>query len=177
MAPIPPENTKRYRMDYTVAGQLHGMTARCSSAQTDATAISYFNALFGAIGSSLSTATTWQTLQVAVQGSTIFNPVAGWTPQTGSGSGISTINYPRSLCFPGRTPTARRAKVFVYGIGDGYSMPATYEEDPIVTATFAAFQALLNSQSDFWLGIDNVKAVWYNRITVKQNDHFVDALR
>jgi hypothetical protein len=67
--------------------------------------------------------------------------------------------------------------VFVYGTGSTYVTPDTYEEDPLVTAPFQGFQGLLNSQADFWLGIDGVKPTWYFRNTIKTNDHYVDAKR
>jgi len=177
LSPLPEDNTKRYKMLYTVGPQTHTMTSRCSSAQTDATANAHFVALFAAIGSSLGSNCTWADLLVAAQGSNVFNSTATWTPVTGGGGAVAVVDYPRALNFPGRANSGRKSKVFVFGIDSGFSTPQSYEEDPLVTATFQGFQGLLNSQADFWLAIDGVKPVWYFRCNIKTNDHWVDAAR
>jgi hypothetical protein len=67
--------------------------------------------------------------------------------------------------------------VFVYGVDSAFPTPDSYSQDPLVTATFQGFQGLLQSQSDFWLGIDGIKPTWYFRMTVKANDRWVDGRR
>jgi hypothetical protein len=153
------------------------MTARCSSGQIDSQAITYFNACFAALQSSLGTNTTWAGVQVALQGSDVFNPIAGWTPVSGSGAIVQPVDTPRALSFVGRTSNGRKSRVFVFGVTSSFVTPPTYEQDPLTTAGFQGFQGLLNSQNDFWLGIDGVKPVWYFRVNVKTNDHYVDLKR
>lgn len=177
LTPLPADNTKRYKMIYSVAGKLHAMISRCSSAQSDAVANAHFVACEAALNASIGSNTTWVDLEVALQGSNVFNSTGTWTPTTGSAGVVNAIDYPRALCFPGRTTGGRKSKVYVYGIASGFVTPDTYEQDPLTSATFQGFQGLLNSQSDFWLGIDGVKPTWYFRLTVKQNDHYVDAAR
>jgi len=177
LTPLPPSNTKRYKMRYTVGGVGHSITARCSSSQNDTTALGFFNALFAAIAASLGSNTVWTQPEVADEGSDVFNAVGGWSPLTGTGSSVAAVDRPRALCFAGRTVNGRKTKAFLYGMTSGFTTPDTYEEDPIVTATIQDFRDLLQSQADFWLGIDGVKPTWYQRITIKTNDHFVDALR
>jgi hypothetical protein len=177
LTPLPEDNTKRYKMLYTVEEDTHSMTARCSSAQNDTTANGYFVALFAAIGASLGSNTTWVDLLVAAQGSNVFNSTGTWTPVAGGGGAVSEVDQPRFIRFPGRASSGRKSSVTVFGVDSGFTTPDAYEEDPLVTATFQGFQGLLNSQSDFWLAIDGVKPVWYFRMTVKTNDHWVDARR
>lgn len=177
LSPLPEDNTKRYKMVYTVATDTHSMTARAANAMTDAQADLHFQALFAAIGSSLASNTTWVDIEVATQGSGVFNSTGTWTPATGTGGTCNLVDHPRALCFPGRSATGRKTKVFVYGIDSGFTTQPTYDENPLVTATFQGFQGLLNSQTDFWLAIDGTKPTWYFRLTVKTNDHWVDSQR
>jgi len=144
---------------------------------TDATANGHFVSLFAAIGASLGDNVTWVDLQVADNGSNVFNSTGTWTPVTGSGGPVEEVDQPRAMCFPGRANSGRKTKVFVYGLDSDFPTPDSYAENPLVTATFQGFQGLLNSQSDFWLAIDGVKPVWYFRLTMKANDRWVDARR
>lgn len=177
LIPLPADNTKRYKMIVSVAGMLHGLTSRCSAAQNDAVANGHMLACFAALAPSLGSNTTWVDLEVALQGSNVFNSTGTWTPAVGTAGTVDAVDYPRAMCFPGRTTNGRKTKAYIYGIASGFNTPATYEQDPLTSATLQGFQGLLNSQTDFWLGIDGVKPSWYFRCTIKQNDHYVDAAR
>jgi len=177
LTPLPADNTKRYKLIYTVEEDTHSMTARCSSSQTDANAITYFADLFAPMEDALGSNVTWANLEVALEGSNVFNVVGGWTPLVGGSDPVNEVDQPRSLCFSGRTTGGRKTKVFVYGVTSAFATPDSYAQDPLTTASFEGFQGLLNSQSDFWLGIDGIKPTWYFRLTVKPNDHWVDARR
>jgi hypothetical protein len=177
LTPLPEDNTKRYKMVYTVEEDTHSLTARAADSMSDSTANSHFVALFAAIGASLGSNCTWVDLQVAAKNSNVFNSTGTWTPSAGTGGPVSEVDQPRALCFPGRSNTGRKVKAFVYGVTSGFTTPDSYEEDPLVTATFQGFQGLLDSQSDFWLAIDGSKPVWYFRLTVKTNDHWVKGRR
>lgn len=177
LTPLPEDNTKRYKMVYNVEEDLHSMTARAENSVSDSTANSNFVAMFAAIGASLGSNVTWVDLQVAAQGSNVFNSTGTWTPVTGTGGAVSELDQPRAFCYPGRAASGRKTKVFVYGIDSAFATPDSYAENPLVTATFQGFQGLLNSQTSFWLAIDGVKPTWYFRLTVKANDHWVDGRR
>jgi hypothetical protein len=178
LTPLPEDNTKRYKMLYTVEEDNHSLTARCATTMTDATAISNFEDAFAALATFLGTNVSWNDLQVALLGSNVFNPVGGWTPTAGAAAGVvGELDQPRSVCFPGRTTGGRKSKAFIYGVFSTYITPDSYEEDPLTSTEFQAFRGLLNSQSDFWLGIDAIKPSWYNRCTIKANDRWVDGRR
>lgn len=177
LIPLPADNTKRYKLSYTVKAQEHSLTARCSAAQTDAVAVGYFTAIKAAILASLSSDTTLLGVLVANQGSNVFNPVAGFTPASGGGGSLAAGDEPRSFAFPGRTSGGRKTRATWFGVDSSIPTGSDYEQDPLTVATLQGFQGLLNSQSDFWLGIDGVKASWYFRCTIKPNDHFVDKAR
>ena len=177
LTPLSEDNTKRYKLEYTVEEDTHSMTSRCSSSQNDGQAATYFADLFAAVGASLGSNVTWVQISVALQGSNVFNIIGGFTPSAGTGGAVSELDQPRAICFPGRTSGGRKTKVFLYGVDSAFATPDSYAQNPITTATLSDFRDLLNSQSDFWLGIDGVKPTWYDRWTIKTNDHWVDGRR
>jgi hypothetical protein len=177
LSPLPEDNTKRYKLLYAVAGQNHSMQSRCSDAQDDSTAVGHMTAIAASVLTFVGDNVSFLGVSVALAGSNVFNPVGGFTPVTGSGATLGQINFPRAICFPGRTTGGRKTKVFLFGAQNSYNTPNTYEEDPLTTSELQGFQGLLNSQTDFWLGIDGIKPTWYFRMTIKQNDHYVDAQR
>ncbi len=177
LTPLPASNTKRYRMLYTVGSNLHSITSRCSDAQTDAAAANYFNIVVVAIKAWAGSNVNYVGVEVALSGSDVFNPISGFTPDAGTATAVSAVDGPRALGFAGRTSTGRKSKCFLYGAGSGYVFVASYEEEPITTVQLQGFQGLLNSQADFWLAIDGVKPIWYDRLTQKTNDHYIDQAR
>ena len=177
LSALPQDNTKRYKMIYVVEEDTHAMVARASDVMSDSVANGYFVALWAAIGGALGTNVTWVDLQVAAPHSNVFNSTGTWTPVTGSGTAVTELDQPRAICFPGRSNTGRKTKVFVFGVSSAKPTPDSYEEDPLTTSEFQGFQGLLNSQSQFWLAIDGVKPTWYFRNTWKGNDHWIQGRR
>lgn len=177
LTPLPADNTKRYKMLYTVGPNNHSITSRCSSGQIDGVAVSHMQAVAAVLASFVGDNVTYQGVEVALLGSNVFNPVGGFTPVVGTAATVTAVNFPRAVGFAGRTTGGRKSKCFLYGPGNGYVFVAAYEEDPLTTSQLQGFQGLLNSQSDFWLGIDGIKPSWYFRCTQKTNDHYVDKAR
>jgi hypothetical protein len=177
LTPLPEDNTKRYKLIYTVEEDTHTLTARCSASQTDGQAVINFTDCAVALNGILGSNVTWVNLEVALLGSNVFNIVAGWTPQPGGAAVVSELDQPRSICFPGRTSGGRKTKAFIYGASSAYTTPDSYSEDPLTSTPLQGFQGLLDSQTDFWLGIDGIKPTWYFRATIKANDHWVDGRR
>lgn len=177
LSPLPESNTKRYFLLYVVRSTQHRMQARCADSVSDAAAVAFFQDIADTLQTFAGTNVTYESVAVAANGSNVINPVAGLTPVTGTGAAVTELLNPRAYCIAGRASSGRKTKVFLYGANADIATPATYEEDPLVTAPVQGFQGLLNSQGDFWLAIDGTKPIWYFRATVKTNDHFVDAAR
>lgn len=176
LTPLPPSNTKRYTLVYTVGGQSHHMMARAGAGATDTDAVNNFTAIFAALESAFYSDVSGLGILKQEQGSDVANPISGWTVMNGtSGSPITPQIKPRAWAFSGRSATGRKSRVYVYGTvvapGD------TWEQDPLTDARFQGFQGLLNSQSDFWLAIDGTKPSWYFRATADFNDHYVREAR
>jgi len=177
LPPLPENNTKRYFLNYQCGGIGHALQSRCSDAMGDATAVDNFTAFVTAILDAMGSNTTFLSVDVALKGSDIRNPVPGWDVLVGTAGGVTGLDLPRSMCFPGRSVTGRKTRLFLFGVTSALVTPTTWAFDPITNPELGAGRALLNSQSDFWCAIDGVKAIWKSRLTVKPNDHYVDKAR
>lgn len=176
LTPLPENNTKRYTLVFKTPQHTHHITARCADTIGDSTAISNMTAIAAAMQDVVGNDCSFTSLLVAAHGSNIFNPVSGWTPVTGTAAPLDPKEEPRSFCISGRASSGRKSKVFFWGVS-GFTTPATYKSEPIAIGGLSGVQGLLNSQTDFWLAIDGAKPVWYNRVTVGYNDHFVATAR
>jgi hypothetical protein len=102
--------------------------------------------------------------------------VPGFTPVTGTGgSSLPAVNKPRTITFPGRTSGGHKTRVVLFGVLG--TTPATWEESPLVSTFVININDLLVASADHWLGIDGVRAVWYDRLTWNDNDHYVRLAR
>jgi hypothetical protein len=176
LTPLPANNTKRYALVVHTPEHVHHMIARCTTSFSDSTALSNLTAVGAALADGMGNDCHFTSVLVAAQGSNIFNPVAGWSTITGVQAGLPALQEPRSVCISGRASSGRKVKTFVWGLS-GVTTPDTYLSEPIVASYLSGFQGLLNSQTDFWLAIDGLKPVWYNRATWGYNDHFVATAR
>jgi hypothetical protein len=151
------------------------MTARSSDAQTPSVATGFFQDIVAALITTLGVSCSFNDLLMAPSGSDIFNSTATWGDAIFGTNAVdvSEVDSPRAFAFAGRSSGGRKAKVFLYGMTSNHATPASYEEQPITSANLVDVRALLTSQSDFWLAIDGIKPIWYDRVTVKTNDHWV----
>lgn len=177
LTPLPADNTKRYKMVYNVASKQHSFIIRAADAVTDADAGAALTDAFAALSTLLSSATNWLRLEVALSGSNVFNNTFEFAASVGTGSGINPIDEPRAFCFAGRTSGGRKTKLFLYGITSVLVTPGSYEQQPITQANLADFHDLMQAATDLYLGIDGIKPDWYDRVTIKPNDHWVDQAR
>src|SRR5258708_4920959 len=173
--PLPADNTKRYFLIYAVDTEVHRMQFRCADSIGDATALANIAALVTAIAPTAGSNTTYAGVEVALRGSNVINPVAGFTPVSGGSGSVSGATLQNAWCISARAPSGHKAKIFLFGLF--IALPADYKQDPLTDAGLQGFQGLLNSQSEFSLAIDGTKQVWYFRATVKAHDHWVDHVR
>jgi hypothetical protein len=175
--PLPPSNTRRYWLVYTVGSFQHRMQFRSSEGISDADAITNItdlcNLLLGAWGTNVSPVR----IERADNGSDVVNVISGNPTGPGTATAVSTIDSPRAFTIAGRSTDGRKVKLAVFGITSSYATAASYEEEPIAAAELSALQTLLNITPNFFLSINGFKPTWYDRVTIKVNDHFVDKLR
>lgn len=172
MAPLPEESTKRYWGVYTVAEDEHRVLMRVANTVTDAQAVAEMEDFFLQLQPSLGTDVVFTGMEVAALGSNVRNPVAITGPITGTAAGsIAGVQEPRSWTIKGRSVDGRRVGVTIFGVFA--NTPTSWEEEPIVVAGLADARDVLNAPGNFWLSISGLKPVWYNRVTVNYNDHWV----
>lgn len=114
MAPLPPESTARFYLDYSDGINQHTLVARAGATAGSIEANFYFDALLAALDTILYTITIVG-LRVSSDNSNVTNPMV-WTGPASYGSGTMTgENAPRELRFLGRSADGRRVSASVYG--------------------------------------------------------------
>lgn len=176
MAALPPSNTERWYLSYSVGTFVHTITMRTQTGITLATVQAAFDAFMTALNPVLFLATTIG-LNRSNVGSNVRLP-QDLGPLAGTYGNLvpSPRNSVYGLAFPGRSVEGHKTRVYVIGTNlqgdDNYRYTAT-ENANINNAVIA-----LNSGAGaFWLGIDGNEANWYPYATSKQNDHFIGELR
>jgi hypothetical protein len=172
MAPLPPNNTDRFKVFYTNAGHQHVMDVRCADSDVD------FAAQMDAFLTALSPkmlATTIDQVQLSLAGNNFFLPVAtdldGNTYGSGAGNAGSAASF---ISFGGRSSVARRVKITVFGVNDtGTDWRFSPGEDSAVDAAIAALQDFDNH----FTAIDGSGVTWKNYANAGYNAYWQRQLR
>lgn len=172
MAPLPPNNTARYKVFYTVSGHQHVMDIRSLASPAS------FGADVGGLLGTLSPMTyaiTIDQVQFAASGSNVFNPVTSGIEGNVYGSGSGTVGEtPYYINFVGRSTGGRRVRLAVFGqkaLGGDYRYIAG--ENANIDAAVAVLQDPANS----FKAIDGLKPIWKNYANAGVNAHWQKAVR
>jgi len=175
MAPISPDNTKRYFLDYSTCGFDHTLLCRTESTVTASDAGGTIAAFLDAIDSVFRLITVVG-FRVAVVGSNITTsvtwPGAG-TYGSGAGSAYESAQY---LDFVGRGGTGHRARVAVFGcifseVGNNYRLESA--ENALVAAAIAE----LTSDTSIFNDIDGQIPVWHTYANTGVNAYWRNKIR
>lgn len=173
MAALPPNNTERYRINYTVGGKSHDFQVRTDTVSPSALGASV-DFFLDALSPSLN-AITIDTVEYAASGSNIFNIVASGIEGNTYGSGAGTGSaIPNEINFIGRSTGGKRVRLMVFG---NKSDALNYRFAPGENAAVDAAIAVLQATPATFLAIDNVKPVWYNYANAGVNAHWQKAVR
>lgn len=169
LSPLPPSNTVRYKLRYSAGGIEHGLISRFDEVN-DTIANSELQT-FLSLAEPLLATISIVGLEWAPVGSDIFNPTP-WTGNATYGAGaLPDINKPWTLSFVGRSRTARKSRVFLYGIKTlndaSYRIHASENED------VAAVTGFLQTAAHGFRTIDGTQAVWAAYANLGANDHWV----
>lgn len=116
MAPILPNNTARYFLDYSVAGKGHTFQVRCDPEATDGDAIANIDAFMDIVGAFCYPITV-EGFRFQQAGSDVSYDVA-WTGSAGWGTGTAIpANSAQFYDFVGRDTAGVRVKLSVFGAG------------------------------------------------------------
>lgn len=174
MAPIPPSNTVRYKLNYATANAEHSMLCRTTGSVTPAGFSSFMDSFLTSLSASLYEISIIS-LQVAAASLNVFNTVTwGGDPSYGSGA-EPAVFAPRQICFLGRTSGGRRARMFLFGYkGD---TPGTYRIYSADQADIAAAYVVLNANAGAFIGIDGLATVKYNYVDINFNSYWERKVR
>lgn len=173
MAPLPPNNTPRFRAFYTTVGHQHSLQIR--SPYSPAALGGFLTNYFNAFGVTCATAVL-DYVDFAPAGSDIFNPVTTgvegttFTGGTVLGNEVAAWEYN----FIGRTSGGRRVRYSRFGalfLGVDYRIVAG-ESTPITNVINE-----LNAAGANLLGIDGLRPIWKTYADCGVNDHWVKVLR
>lgn len=172
MAPLSPDNTIRYRVDYTVNGEDHDFQIR--SAGSPSAIDSLVDAFLTAVSGSFYQITV-SGFNVAVAGSSIFLPVSGSIIGNTYGSGAGVYEQKAWYAdYIGRSAGGRRWRLALYGsrtLGTDFYFAAGENAD------HTAGIAVLNGASPLVHGIDGQAVSVYPYVNAGVNSHWQRALR
>lgn len=172
MAPLPPNNTPRFRWHYTTMGHQH--TIQLRSHESPGFLGGLMDNYFSALGVTCA-GIVLDNVEFAPSGSDIFNPVVtGIEGTLYTGGSFLPENEAWAYTFIGRTTGGRRVRITQYGalfLGNDYRIIAG-ESSPIDAAI-----AVLVGASGSIRGIDDLTPVWKTYVDCQVNDHWVKQLR
>jgi len=171
MAPLPPESTARFYLDYSDGVNEHTIVARMGAGASVAEAIASVDLFLTALSGVLFTLTVIGA-RVSSDNSNVTNPVT-WTGSASYGTGTITGNQvPRELRFQGRSTDGRRVSVSVYGFNE--DTPATYRINAdAIPEIDDAIEALTGAGAvNVFLTISTLVPVWKTYASVNYNSYW-----
>lgn len=158
MAPLPPNNTERWFVDYAVEGVNHTLLLRTEAPSDAATVSAFVDDLWSALTSNLFS-TVINGLRKAAQGSDISldQTYTGTTSFGGGDPGEG--NKPAFIAFQGRSEGGRPVKLTIFGYKDLGTVD-DYRFVPGVGSTIADAQAVIQTTAGFPCAIDANNVIW-----------------
>jgi len=176
LTPLPASNTKRYFIGNMAGNLHHEIQVRVTDAVTDGLAIGVFQSVFTALADACFQDTSFDTLSVALKGSDIRNPVAGWTPIDGTVAVNQPANDdPLTLCARGRSSDGRKVRMFLWGVS--FTRPENWVLVPVTSTPLEQFPLNLNSGTNVWMSISEQQPAWKFDYTVSYNDNAVGRMK
>jgi len=175
MAPISPDNTQRFFVDYTVCGYQHTMLMRAGSTVAASDASATLAALFDVYSDSVF-AMSIDGFRSALPGTNITVPET-WLGDTSYGSGAGaasdTANYMDAI---GRGSTGHRVRVGIFGskiVTSGGDYRIAAGENALVGLVVA----VLTSDADMFLDVDYEIPVWKSYLNCGVNAYWRNKVR
>jgi hypothetical protein len=158
MAPLPPNSTRRYFLNYTVGGLQHTLQMRTVEAVTDAGAAFALDQFMDILSPALFLVTI-NNLERANLGSNIRN-VIPWTGNLTYGiAPQDDHDRPNFISFVGRSPGGRRVRATVFGWNGPDDANYRYVQGENVQVDNA--YAHLNLASGTWIAVDGQEALFH----------------
>jgi len=172
MAPLPPNNTARFKVFYTTIGHQHTLEIR-SGASPGAVGVivdQFFTAL-----SAISFLKTIDEVQFAASGSNVFNAVTSGIEGNTYGVGAGSItDVPVYIDFVGRSSGGRRVRLASFGHG---SVGVDYRYLAGESIPVDAAVSVLQSAGGSLLAIDGLTPIWKAYANGGYNAYWQRAIR
>lgn len=174
LAPLPPESTLRYFIDY-VSGERHTLMIRAEAALGPSGFGTAMDDFFTEIGPLMNSFAIEQ-VRVAVAGSNVSNVVVSGIEGNTYGAGGVTSGNDRSkfLGFVGRSTAGRKVSFRVYSVAD---INGSYRLDPSEAPNIGTAVAILNGTANLGLAVDGIKALWKSYANTTDDGYWQRRLR
>jgi hypothetical protein len=175
MAPLSPNTTKRWYVDYAFDGGQHTMQFRTMSVSTDTEYAAEIRAFLLIMAPAFDT--TWHTIQLrkSESGSSLSFPFPMAAVNGEYGTALAQDLYPRFFSFVGRGQTGRRVRITVFG----FHSPVT-QNYRVTSAEQAGLHAALDYLQDPARGFVTIggdKPIWNEYVNSGYNAYFQRKLR
>jgi len=177
VTPLPPSNTERWFLDYTVMDVEHVFIMRAADVLPDADATEAFDTILTILAPNLITLIPVG-LRHAAAGSDLTFPASMTGLAASYGAETETpINIPLQSTFTGRSPDGRKARVGFFGWAgqNDASWRYTTAEDAVVAAAVSSLNSL--SGSGRFVSISGAAVTYHPYMNVGYNDHWVKEAR
>jgi hypothetical protein len=159
VAALPPDNTARYKVFYTFAGNTHVVQVRATGVHSPSSFGTWFDGLMTELDNSLYPVTISK-VEFAASGSNVFNTVVTGIESNTYGSGTPVgLLAPQFIGFQGRTSGGHKVRLSIYGIKPEEN---DYRFEPADNADVDDAITYLQTTSAFAKGIDGVTPNWYS---------------
>jgi len=172
MAPLPPNNTPRFKITYTNAGRQHVLNVR--SHDSPAALGADVNDIFAVMGPRLYP-TVINTVEFAADGSNVFNLVTSGIEGNAYGAGSPPVTAPSQyINFIGRSSDGRRVRMALFGM---VLVGTDFRWIPGEDAQVDAAIALLNLPANGFVSIGDLKPVWKSYANAGFNAYWQKEIR
>lgn len=183
MPSFAPQYTPRYRARYRAAGVEHSIQIRGprghSAFLMEVDGRNACFAVFNSITARLAVDHEWISAEVALTDEDTFSPAAVPAAVTGTVlvSSFTPVAKITAAAWSGRAPGSR-SRVYAYGFLWVITSPGSISGDGLVTSgEEAGIATVATSLNGLARAGSGANAVWYNRVTVKPNDHLLKLVR
>lgn len=175
MAPIPPNNTQRFWVDYTVSGHQHTLLCRAGSTVTPSDAGGIIGSFFAAFADNIYL-TTIDGFRSAAPGVDFSTPQT-WPGAATYGNGTGPNHTSAWFYdFVGRGDTGHRVRAAVFG-AKTLTEGNDYRITPTEASWVADVLAALTSDGDIFLDVDYGVPIWKNYANSGTNAYWRNKLR
>lgn len=173
---LPPSNTPRWWLDYTVNGDPHSLQMRTTSDKTNVQVSSVYNDLLSLFTADNIYDINAVGLRHAVEGSDVSLP-AVYTGSTsfGSGSAVDTDLRAKTFSFTGRDDSGHKIKFQIFGAKSGAN--GNYRIDRGESFIMDAVEDYLNALNGFFNTINGAHPIWNLYANTGWNDHWIRKAR